>query len=255
MDQLKELKVAGAKIIVEFLDGSMQVKPFDFKALGITMNLGGTTSLDQKIDYDLKMKIPRSMMGSAANNVVNDLVAKANQSGADFSLGDYVNVDALIEGTITDPKVKLNLAGTGKDVVESVKEEIKEQVEQKVEEVKDMAREEAEKIMQEADRQAQAILDEAKKQSDEVLKQAQALADETKKQAHASADKIINEAKGKGMVAELAAKKSADELRKQGDKQAQNILDEARKKSDAILQKADQEADKIRIDAQKRIKK
>jgi cell division septum initiation protein DivIVA len=253
MDQLQELKVAGTKLIVEFLGGSMEVKPFDFKALGIDMNLGGKTSLDQAIVYDLKMKIPRNMMGGAANGVLNDMVNKANQSGAGFTLGDYVNVDALIDGTISDPKVRLNLAGTGKGLAETVKEEIKEQVEQKVEEVKGMAKEEADKILQEADRQAQAILDQAKKQSDEVMKQAQALADETKKQANANADKLVNEAKGKGMVAELAAKKSAEEVRKQGDKQAQNILDEARKNSDAILNKASQEAGKIKSDAQKKI--
>ena len=249
MDQLKELNVSGAKILVQFLDGVMDIKPFDFKALGIDMNLGGQTSLDQQIGYMLKMKIPRSMMGSTANNVVNDLVIKAGQAGANVQPGDYVNVDALIEGTIMDPKVKLNLAGTGKDIVESVKEQVQQQVEQKVEEVKDQAREEAEKYILEAERKAQAILDEAQRQSDEILKAAQNLADETKKQANANADNIVKEAKGKGYVAELAAKKSAEEVRKQGDKQAQNVLDEAGRKSVSILDKARLEAEKIREEA------
>jgi len=248
MDQLKNLEIAGTKINVQFLNGVMEVRPFDFKALGIDMNLGGQTSLDQRIGYVLKMKFPRSMMGGAANSVLNDLFDKAGQAGADFKPGDFINVDAMIEGTITDPKVKINLGGTGNDIVQSVKEQVGE----KVEEIKDQVKDEAEKYLQEADRQAQVILDEAKKQSAEVLKSAQNLADETKKQANANADKIIKEAKGQGFVAELAAKKSAEELRKQGDKQAQNIVDEAGKQSVSILDKARLEADKIKEEARKK---
>ncbi len=249
MDQLKELKVAGTRLIVEFLDGAMEVKPFDFKALGIEMNLGGKTSLDQKIGYQLNMKIPRSLMGGTANAVVDDLVAKAGQAGAGIDVGDFVNVSALIDGTLTDPKVKINLAGTGKNLAESVKEEVTKQVEEKIEEVKDKAKDEADKLIDEADRQAAAILDQAQKQSDEIMKQARLLADETKKQAALNAEKLVNEAKGKGYVTELAAKKSSEEVIKQGDKQAQNIISEAQKKSDDIMNKARQEAERIKAEA------
>jgi cell division septum initiation protein DivIVA len=254
MDQLNNLKVNGAKIFVAFKEGVMDVKPFDFKALGIDMNLEGQTALNQQIGYILKMKIPRSMMGGAANGVMDDLLAKASKAGADIKPGDFINVDALIDGTLTDPKVRLNLAGTGTDLMESVKEQVQQQVEEKVEELKEDAKAEAEKILQEADRQAQALLDQAQKQSAEVLKNAQALADEAKKQAGTNADKIIKEAKGKGMIAEAAAKKSAEEVRKQGERQADNIMAEARKQSDSILKKAGEEADKIKSDAQQKIK-
>jgi len=249
MDQLKDLQIEGTKIKVEFLNGVMEVIPFDFKALGIDMNLGGQTSLDQKIGYDLKMKIPRSMMGGAANNVLNDLVAQAGQAGANLQLGDYINVDALIEGTLSDPKVRLNLAGTGSDIMQSVKD----QVEEKVEDLKDQAKEEAGKYIEEADLKAQAIIDEAQRQAAEVIKAAQNLADETIKQANANAGKIISEAKGEGYLTELAAKKTAEEVTKQGEKQAQNIIAEAQKQSDSILEKARQEADKIKTEAQKQV--
>jgi hypothetical protein len=249
MDQLKELKIAATKFNVEFNDGVMELKPFDFKALGIDLNLGGQTAIDQRIGYVLKMKIPRSMMGGAANSVMNDLVARAGQAGANVQIGDYINVDALIEGTITDPKVKINLAGMGEDLVQSVKDQVQEQVEQKVEELKEDVKEQADKYIEEADRQAQAILDQAKKQSDELLAAAQDMADEAKKQANANADNIIKEAKGNGYVTELAAKKSAEEIVKQGDKQAQNLMTEAQKQSDSILLKATQEAEKIKAEA------
>ncbi len=254
MDQLKNLKIGGTKVFVEFAQGIMEVKPFDFKALGIDMNLGGQTALNQQIGYMLKMKIPRSMMGGTANSLVNDLAAKAGKAGADVQLSDYVNLDALIEGTVTDPKVTLNLAGMGKDLVESLKDQVQQQVEQKVEEVKEQVKDEAEKILLEADQKVQALLDEAKKKSDELIRNAQVLADEAKKQANANADRIVREAKGKGFVAEAAAKKSAEEVRKQGDKQAQNIMSEAQKQADSILVKANQEADQIRAAAQEKVK-
>lgn len=253
LDQFRELKMNGISMVVQFLDGVMDVKPFDFIALGIDMNLSGQTSLDQRIGYVLKMNIPRSMMGGAANNVLNDLVSKAGQAGFNIQPGDFVNVDALIEGTITDPKVRLNLAGTAQSMAGSLKEQVKEQVEQKVEEVKEQVKEEAGKYLQEAEQRAKSILDEAQRQSDELMANAQKLADETKKQANAQADNIIREAKGKGAVAELAAKKSADEVRKQGDKQAQNILNEARNKSNALLDKARLEADKVVEEAKEKV--
>jgi len=254
MDQLKNLKIGGTKVFVEFAKGIMEVKPFDFKALGIDMNLGGQTTLNQQIGYVLKMKIPRSMMGGTANSLVNDLAARAGKAGADVQLGDYVNLDALIEGTVTDPKVTLNLAGMGKDLVKSLKDQAQQQVEQKVEEVKEQVKDEAEKILLEADQKAQALLDEANKKSDELIRNAQVLADEAKKQANANADRIVREAKGKGFVAEAAAKKSAEEVRKQGDKQAQNIMSEAQKQADSILSKANQEAGQIRAAAQEKVK-
>jgi len=248
IENLKELSINGARFIVEFLDGVMEVKPFDFKAMGIDMNLGGQTSLDQQIAYVMKMKIPRSMMGGSANSVINDLVGKAGQAGADIELGDYINVDALIEGTLSDPNVKLNLAGTGTDIVNTVKEQIEEQEEQ----IKEQARELGENYMKVAEEHAEAIIDEAQQTSDQILKNARDLADETKKQANTNADKIVEEAKGKGFVTELAAKKSAEEVRKQGDKQAQNILDEAGKQSASILEKARLEADKVMEEARKK---
>ncbi|MBW6460187.1 MAG: AsmA family protein [Bacteroidales bacterium] len=249
MDQLRTLSVAGLSIVVQFMDGVMDVKPFDFKALGIDMNLGGQTSLDQRIGYVLQMKIPRSMMGSAANNVVDELFSNAKQVGIDIKPGDFINVNALIEGTITDPKLRLNLAGTGQDLVQSVKE----QVEEKVEEIIDKAKEEAEKYLLEAGLTAQGIIDEAQRQADALLNSAQKLADETTNQVYIQADNIIKEATGQGALVELAAKQSADEVRKQGDRQAQNIMNEARQKSDDILENARRQAQQVREDAQKKI--
>jgi vacuolar-type H+-ATPase subunit H len=253
MDQLKNLEIAATKFNVQFLDGVMDVKPFDFKALGMDMNLGGQTSLDQRIAYVMNMKIPRSMMGGAANNVLDDLVAKAGQAGANVKLGEYINVAALIGGTISDPKVSLDLAGTGKDIMQSLKDQVQQQVEEKVEEVIDQVKEEAGKYLEEANLQAQAIIDAAQKQSEEVLKAAQNLADETKKQAKANADNVIKESQGKGYLTELAGKKSADELIKQGDNQAQAIMDEAAKTSASIMDKARLEADKIVEEARKKM--
>jgi hypothetical protein len=253
INEMKNMKINGAIVIVEFLNGIMNLKPLNFKALGIDMSLGGQTSLDQSIAYTLDMKIPRSLMGSEANNVLDGLAAGAGKSGADIKLGEFINVSAFIGGTLQNPEVKLNLAETGKDIIESVKEQVQEEVEEKIEEVKEDLKEDANKYIEEADKKAKAILEEARKQSDEVMKAANKLADETKKQANTSADKIVNEAKGKGFIAEQAAKKSAEEIRKQGDKQAKNILDEAKAKSDDILDKAQQEADKIKEDARKKI--
>jgi vacuolar-type H+-ATPase subunit H len=244
MESFRNLQLDPLNLSFQVMEGKLNVKPFDLKAGKISMNLGGWTSLSQDIGYVLNMKVPRSAFGSA-NTALNGLLDRANQSGTDIKLGDMVEIKALIDGTISDPKLKIDLAGTGKGLVEEVKEEIKEEVVNKV-------NEEAEKILAEAQARADAIMKKAQDEADKLMQNARQLADETRKQANLKADQLEVEAKDKGTLAVMAAKKAADEVRKEGDNQAKNIVSEAQKQSDNVLLKAKQESDKILQEARQK---
>jgi len=238
MDGLKSLSLDPVNMAFQIMEGMLNVKPFDLKAGNVAMNLGGWTSFTQEIGYELNMKIPRSAFGGEANAVLDGLVSRANIAGTDFSLGEVVQVKAMIDGTLTDPKIKLDLAGTGTQALEQVKEQVKQEVIQTVSK-------EAEKILADARQQADRLMEQAQDQADKILSNAGELAEETRKQANLNADKLEAEAKDKGALAVLAAKKTADEVRKEGDRQAQNINAEAQKQSENLLKNARQEADQI----------
>ena len=245
MENLRSLQIDPVNLSFQFMEGTLNVKPFDIEAGNIDMNLQGWTSLNQEIGYELLMKVPRSAFGAKANEVLGDIVSGANRLGTDFTLGETVELKALIDGTLTDPKLSLDLAGTGKGIVEEVKEQVKETVTEKV-------TEEAEKILSDAQARADAIMAKAQSEADKLMENADRLAQEARNQANVNAQKLEDEAKDKGALAVMAAKKAADEVRKEGDRQAQNILDEARKQKDNILSKAQQEADAILEEARKK---
>jgi cell division septum initiation protein DivIVA len=220
------------------MEGRLNVKPFDFKTGNIVMNLGGWTSVSEEIGYILDMKVPRDAFGASASSVLNNLANQANQMGIDMKIGDIIELKTLITGTLDDPKLKIDLVGTGKGIIEEAKKTIEEGVATKIDE-------EAKKILLEAQARADAILSKAQEEADKLMVNANKLAEETRNQVNQNAAKIEKEAEDKGSLAKLAAKKAADEVRKEGDKQANNIVNEAKKQSDKILEKAKQESDKI----------
>lgn len=251
MDQLKSMDINKILMTFKFVDGKLQVDPFDIKYKDYKANIGGWTALDQTIGYNMDLNIPRSEFGSAANDMLNSLVNQANQQGTNFSLGETVNIGILIGGTLTDPKIKTALKESGKTLVEDVKEQIKEEIEKKKEEITQEARERAQKIIDDADKQAQKLVSEAEKQAAQIRKNAADAAQKLRTEADTQAKNVEVEGKKKGFLAEAAAKESAKKIRQEADKQANNLTSEADKQANDVVNKAKQQADKIRQDAQK----
>ena len=53
------------------------MQPFHVKYNDIDMEIGGMHGFDQSIDYVIAMKVPRAMLGSDANNLLNNLAQQA----------------------------------------------------------------------------------------------------------------------------------------------------------------------------------
>jgi len=251
MDQLRSVDINKILMTFKFLDGKLLVDPFDLNYNNYNATIGGWTAMDQSIDYIMNLAIPREEFGSAANDVLNNLVNQANQQGANFSLGETVSLDVLIGGTLTAPKIKTNLKETGKTIVEDVKEQIQVEIEKKKEEISKEAREQAQKIIDDANAQAQRIINEAEKQAAQVRKTADDAAQSLRSEADTQAKKVEAEGKKNGFLAEVAAKESAKQIRKEADKQANNLVNEADKQANGLVNKARQQADQIKQSAQK----
>lgn len=89
---LKETKVKDLNIEFTIAEGRVNTKPFDIKMGDYTMNLSGSTGLDQTIDYRGKITLPAS-------------------AGAVSKLG---TVDMTIKGTFSSPKVGIDMESLAK---------------------------------------------------------------------------------------------------------------------------------------------
>ena len=96
---LKDMKVKNLKVDFTIDKGRVFTEPFDVKLGEYTMNLSGSTGLDQSIAYAGKVKLPASA----------------------GSLGQLSTLDLKIGGTFTSPKVSIDTKSMAKQAAESVK--------------------------------------------------------------------------------------------------------------------------------------
>ena len=186
---LKSLSTKNLNIPFKIEDGKVITKPFDINiGNGGKLNLEGTTSINESINYKGTVSLPKSM----SNNFIN-------------------NVGLTITGTFTNPKVSI-------DTKSLLSNALSNQVLGGT--VDDKKAELSNKVSDERKKQAQRLRDEAQESSDKLVKaaeeQGQNLVDKTsnplaKAAAQAGAKKLVEEAKKQGQKlkdeAEIQAKK------------------------------------------------
>lgn len=224
-------------------NGRVMIDPVHFSMGDIEMMIAGDQGLDQTMNYRSTMKIPRSAFGSGANELFDDLVARASSRGFDFSPGENVEVDVNIAGTFSDPEISVRpgegMATAASRIKEEAKERVTEEVERRVEEAE-------EKVREEVRERVERILEEAERRAEQVKKEAERAAEKVKEEAESKAQRIEEEAKGRGRLAELAAQRSADKIREEAENTANKLMEEAEKKADSIVKEARKEAEKIK---------
>jgi vacuolar-type H+-ATPase subunit H len=237
MDQFRKLALNNINVSFKFKDGRVQVEPTDIKFGDINGKVAGSNGFDQTIDYVWSMNIPRSRFGGAANAVLNNLTAQAAQQGINANIGDIINVDILIGGTVQNPTIKTNLHEKGKDAMESIKEQVKEKVEEKVKEVVEDAK-------AKASAEAEKILRDAQVKADQIKAEGKRAADQIRAEANAQAQKI--ESQAKNPLEKAAAKTAADKVRKEGEEKAKKVENEANTNADNVMNEARKKADALK---------
>ncbi|MCK6641572.1 MAG: AsmA family protein [Bacteroidia bacterium] len=217
---MQDLKMVSFKIE----NGRVSTEPFDFTAGKAKGKMGGSTGVDQTINYVMDISIPRAEFGPA-NTALNGMVSSVQAKGIPFQLGDMVNVQALFGGTVTEPTVKTNLKEAGQDMMDNLKDQVVNTVTQKVDSMK-------KDVINKACVEAQNNLNKVKADAASKKQQAYKLADDAKTSAYAEADKVEKSFKNPW---EKAAKKAA--------------ADAMRKKADDANKQAKATADKVEADA------
>jgi uncharacterized protein involved in outer membrane biogenesis len=128
VDELDTISVP--KSSFDFVIGKELVttKPFSVKLNDIKINAAGTTGFDQTLDWNLHLVIPKKYLGSAGLKTINGLVNKINTQGLGLSLSDTLFVDAKLKGTVTSPRISLDLDKTATKTAMLVQQKIQQKV-------------------------------------------------------------------------------------------------------------------------------
>lgn len=92
-------------------DGKLNVKPFNVKFGSYLTTVSGTTAVDGKIDYNLKMNVPAGKLGSQLQGFLNQNTGSTNSTSE-------IPVTIGLGGTFLDPKPQL--------IAQEQKEQVKE---------------------------------------------------------------------------------------------------------------------------------
>ena len=252
MDHLSDQRVKDLKAFFSFKDGKVSVTPFDVKLGGITTNVSGSTSLEQDMDYALKMNIPKDKIPASMIKLVEDQIKKVNNLVPNLSLDVLpasIPVNLKVIGTVTNPKVtsdfKESLLNATGNLKGNIKDKGKELVNKGVDSVKAVIGNTIDNAKEELERKKQALLADAQKQADKLKSEAKKAADLARKEGRKQADALISEAGGnplKKKAAEIAGKK----MIQSADKKADKIESEANTKADALMQKAREKANLLK---------
>ena len=105
------------------------------------MQIGGMHGFDQTIDYVVSMKVPRKYLGTQGNNLINNLATQASSKGIPVKLGDVVNLNVKMGGSLTNPSIKTDLKEVAGDAVADLKQQAvdfaKEKVDVEKQKIKD----------------------------------------------------------------------------------------------------------------------
>lgn len=183
----EKVGLSNTKIAFKVEQGRIHTQPFDIKIGGESMNIGGSTGIDQTIDYKGIIKISKNDLGFA-DKALQDAISKFNtELNANVKTSNYYDIELLFGGTFSKPTLKANLAALAKKETDALKDQALEALNAKKKELEDKAKAEAEKLKLKAQEEAQK----AKAEADRLKQQAQ----EEAKRAKAEAERKIQEEK------------------------------------------------------------
>ena len=136
IDELREITLRNIKSYFEFANGKVLVKPFTIKIKDIEMLIGGMHGIDQSLNYIIQMKVPRKYLGTKGNDLINNLATEATNRGIPVNLGEVVELNIRMGGTITNPTIKTDLAQVAGDAVKELKQQAVDFVKQKIDSTK-----------------------------------------------------------------------------------------------------------------------
>lgn len=136
IDRLKSITLKDVRNYIEFANGKVLVQPFTINIDDIVMQIGGMHGFDNSIDYIVDMKLPRRYLGTAGNSLVDGLVTKATSKGIPIKLGEMIDLNVKMTGSISNPVVSVDLEKVAGNAMDELKEQAKDFAQEKMDSAK-----------------------------------------------------------------------------------------------------------------------
>lgn len=220
VNYLSKLELKNTKNWFEIKNGTVILKPFTTQMRDVTMQIGGTHSLTNEMNYQILTKTPRKVLektavGSAANAGLKWLSKEASKFGVNVAQGEFINVRFDLTGSMANPKVAVKILPS--DGEKTIQEEAKTAGKAALEHAQDSLRKVAGKELEKA---KEKVITAAEKAADSLKNVASKKVEEAKDKAVQEAGKVLGEEVSK-KVGDEAGKK-AEEILKQ-DKNTEEV--------------------------------
>jgi hypothetical protein len=196
MPDLKTLALDNTTNWFVIEDGRFKIDPAARKIKGMDVIFGGSHGLDNTMDYDMKMRVPRALLnqnpaGQAANNALNTglgaLSGQASKLGIEIEQSEFVNLGIDIGGSPSKPKFNIKLLGAegkkGETLGDQVANEIKAEADRVKAEAEAKIKAEQERLKAEAEAFVEAEKEKARLEAERLKKEAEEKAKKLAQQA------------------------------------------------------------------------
>ena len=135
---LQQVPLQNVKVSFEFANGKVNIDPFTVKIDNIDMKVAGQQGFDQSMDYGINMQVPRALMGTGANELVNNLINEVGANGVPIKAPDSINVKLRLGGTFSNPTIKTDY-GPGSSASGGLEDKAKAMAQAQIDSVKKQA--------------------------------------------------------------------------------------------------------------------
>ncbi len=177
--EIKTLELTNTTNFFHIKDGKFIIDPASHKIKGMDIIFGGAHGLDNSMDYDIKMRVPRSLLnktkaGQTANNLANTglgaLSGQASKLGIKIEQSEFVNLGIDVGGTVKKPKFGIKLLGAegkkGETLGDQVSNTIKEEADKIAKDAKAKFDQEAARLKAEAEAKLTAEKERLRKEAE-----------------------------------------------------------------------------------------
>ncbi|WP_299895074.1 AsmA family protein [uncultured Aquimarina sp.] len=122
---LNKLNLKDIKTSLNFDDGKINVKPFDFDIEGIKITAGGSHSFDMNMNYNVSLDVPAKYLGNEVGGLISQLSAQeTNEMKIALPVG--------ISGNFSNPKINLNTGQAVKQLTQQIINKQKDKAKDKI---------------------------------------------------------------------------------------------------------------------------
>lgn len=248
LKNISKQKLQNFYTVFNVTDGKLSLEPFNVTLGKIPTDVSGYTTLDKKLNYDLKMNVPKEEIPEEMISLAEKAMKQINNKLPGISAGklpDFIPLNIKVIGDAKNPTITHDfkeqiMKATGdlkEDIINTVIDAVTDSLNHIVEE-------QLENLEAEKEKQKAKILAEAQQQADNVKSEGKRAADLVRAEAERNAQKLIDEA-GNNILKKKLAEEGAKKIRAEGEDKAKKIEAGANKKADDIMVNAQAKADAL----------